>query len=112
MRLLLLALPLLLAGCVKTITDPAAVVYEGFYAWGFEVSSFQPCENDESWWVTGGDLTSRYREIATQDYQPVFVVLAGEAGPPGSYGHMGAYSREIAVREVLEMRPVREGDCG
>jgi hypothetical protein len=110
MRQLLLALPLLIGGCAKTITDPAAVVYEGFYTWGFEVNAFQPCGSEESWWVTEGDLSARHREIA-QDYQPVFVVLAGEAGPPGKYGHMGAYSREIAVKEVLEMRAAREADC-
>lgn len=111
MKKTLLFLPLLLSGCATTITDTAATVHEGFYTWGFEVNGFQPCGSEESWWVTGGDLHTRYQAVASNDYEPVFVRLAGIAGPEGEYGHLGAYSREIAVEEVFEMRPAREGDC-
>lgn len=110
MRNLLLALPLLLGACASA-TGPAAERHRGLYTWGFEVSGFQPCGSSESWWVTAGDLYPRYREVATADYQPVYVEVTGEVGPPGRYGHMGAYSREIAVRDVAVMRPLREGDC-
>lgn len=110
MKRLLLVLPLLATGCAKA-TEPAALRYEGHYSWGFEVNGFQPCGSSESWWVTEGDLHARYRQVAGRDYEPVYVVLRGEAGPPGKFGHLGAYARELAVREVVEMRAARDGDC-
>ena len=110
MRKLLLVLPLLFGACAS-VTDPGAERYRGLYTWGFEVSGFQPCGSSESWWVTAGDLHTRYREVATADYQPVYVEVTGEVGAAGRYGHMGAYTREIAVRSVAVMRPVRDSDC-
>lgn len=109
-RTILAAVSLLLTACA-TATDPGVERYEGFYTWGFEVNGFEPCGSTESWWVTEGDLHTRYGQVSTGEYQPVFVRLEGEVGPEGRYGHMGAYTREIAVREVVEMRPVRDADC-
>lgn len=111
MKKTLLFLPLLLSACARTVTDGAAVLYEGFYTWGFEANGFQPCGSTETWWVTEGDLHTRYEALGVGEYEPVYVELAGEVGPAGSYGHMGAHPREIAVKEVLEIRPARDGDC-
>ncbi len=106
----LFLMPLLLSACATT-THPAAGRYEGFYTWGFEVSGFQPCGSTESWWVTGGDLQSRYDEVATRAYEPVYVEVTAEVGPEGKFGHLGASSREVEVKEVLEMRAARATDC-
>ena len=110
MRTILLALPLLLGACAA-VTDPAAERYEGVYTSGFEVNGFQPCGSKDSWWVTEGDLHTRYKAVATQDYEPVYVEVAADVGPTGKFGHMGAYTREIAVKDVIVMRPLRDSDC-
>ena len=108
-----MAAALLLTGCVTAATGPDDRQFAGFYASGFEVESFRPCGSQEQWWVTEAQaLRARYAEVAATPYQEVYVVIRGEAGPEGRYGHLAAYQREVAVREVLELRAAREGDCG
>lgn len=98
--------------------------YEGAYAWGFEVNSFTPCPEHKSdpaeqWWVIASesrndvfeDLLDRYHESVSNDYQRAYVRLKGHPGKRGSYGHMGAYTREFDLREVLEVRPLGPNDC-
>lgn len=104
-------LALLLSACATSVTDGDPRRLEGHYTWGFEANGFRPCGSTESWWVTEGDLHTRYAAVAGRDYEPVYVELVGEAGPTGEYGHLGAYTRELAVKQVLEMRPARDGDC-
>jgi len=111
MKKTLLFLPLLLGACASSITDARMERYEGFYTWGFEENGFRPCGSEESWWVTEGDLHSRYADVASQQYEAVYVELSGTVGPEGEYGHLGAYSRELAVEELHEMRPAQAGDC-
>ena len=106
--------PLLVAigGCASTISVPDDGRYMGFYAQGFEVDGFRPCGSDESWWVTeGAELRTRYRELTTRQYEEVYVELRGQVGPRGRYGHLGAYTRELSVDEVITIRPIHPGDC-
>lgn len=108
----MLAVVLALGGCA-TLTDPTTSrEYTGLYASGFEVEGFVPCGTDESWWVTEGEeLRERYGEVATRPYEAVYVVVRGAVGPEGRYGHLGAYPHEIAVSDVVEIRPARPGEC-
>lgn len=114
MRRLLLFLTFLAAsGCISAISGPDTRRLSGFYTWGFEVSAFQECGNDESWWVgMDAGLGQRHREIGTRQYQPIFVVVDGEVSGRGQYGHLGAYDRQIDVTHLLEAREVRQEDCG
>lgn len=114
MKKFLLPLTLLAAtGCVSTIGGPDTRRLIGFYTWGFEVSAFQECGSDESWWV-GADagLGQRHRELQTGQYQPIYVVIDGEVSVRGQFGHLGAYDRQIDVSRVVEARQVRQEDCG
>jgi putative lipoprotein len=97
------------AGCSLLGGPPT---YAGTVAFGFEVEEFRPCGRDESWWVTSApqDLRERYRAAAGFDYKPVYVVVEGIVGPPGEYGHLGAYDHELEVTRLLEMDP-RRGSC-
>jgi hypothetical protein len=105
--------PLALGACVSAVSAPAGERITGHYSQGFEVDAFRPCRSEESWWVTEGEeLRSRYRALSPQPYQQVYVELRGHAGPPGRYGHLGAYSRELVAGEVMVMRPATARDCG
>lgn len=107
-----LALALGLAGCAGVSTGPGETELRGHYSWGFEVSSFQPCGAEESWWVAAdAGLGQRYLEITTRQYDRVYVELRGEVGPEGKFGHLGAYPRELNVREVVEVRAAGANDC-
>lgn len=111
-RWTILALPLALGACVSGISGPDEPILRGHYSQGFEVDAFQPCGREESWWVTDGEsLRSRYRALNPSQYQRVYAVVRGRTGPEGKYGHLGSYTRELSVSEVISIRAEGAGDC-
>lgn len=95
--------------------------FSGYYTSGFEVSSFVPCAeagpaaSGEAWWLGGAaesGFYDQYLDVIGPDageYVTVFVVWRGTVSPPGTYGHLGAYTREATVEEVIEMS--LDGTC-
>jgi hypothetical protein len=97
--------------------------FEGFYTSGFEVASFIPGEmigdpnQGVGYWVNGTpELYEQYTALVQSrgsdpisGYIPVYVRFKGELSPPGNYGHLGAYEREVTVTELLEMS--LDGEC-
>jgi hypothetical protein len=90
--------------------------FRGHYTSGFEVASFVPCSdsqigNDAGPWWMGSTAESgfydQYLDViggpSAPEYVTVFVVWRGAVSPPGEYGHLGAYTREATVQEVIEM---------
>ncbi len=84
--------------------------FQGVFFWGFETSSFRACGTTEFWWASG--------EIQPLiDVQPapgapgVYAVVEGEVSLPGSYGHLGAYPRQIEIRQVQRVEPAPPGSC-
>ena len=90
----------------------------GYYTSGFEVSSFVPCEDPDTpgygagYWLSaeaGSGFYEQYSAIAETvspppgGYVTVFTRFRCQISPPGNYGHLGAYSHEVTVQEVLEM---------
>jgi hypothetical protein len=95
----------------------------GHYVGGDEVSSFVPCgmradpDYGRGYWLApSDDFGSRYRALVDQlssgkvaAFPKVYVRFRGRVSEPGKHGHLGAYEREVAVGEVLEMS--LEGKC-
>lgn len=117
-RLLPLAILFLAAlACEIFGLDPTVDEFEGYYASGFEVSSFVPCGMSEEasygngYWLDGtADFYDQYSALVQSSgfdpsagYLSVYVRFEGELSLPGSYGHLGAYEREVIVTELLEM---------
>ena len=107
--------PALLLLLSATASAPAGdpVLVSGHYRVAWEEQSFTPCGARERWWVSDpGDLLARYRQVVTGgDYGTVYATVRLELTEPGMYGHLGMYPRAAAVREVLEAREPRDGDC-
>ena len=107
-----------------TVTPAAAdlVHLEGVFETGFELSAFYPearCPGDRvRYWVTWTP-ESRFgeriveetgREPFAEPHTVAFrIAVLAELSPPGSYGHLGAYEREVAVHELLSAEVA--GDC-
>jgi hypothetical protein len=88
----------------------------GRVTFGFEESGFRPCNTDEQWWIVGSDDTiiefqERWGELGLDWYQHAYAEIRGSRSDRGEYGHLGAYQREIDVREILEVRLLEEGEC-
>ncbi len=95
---------------------PQPELHQGFFGYGFETSSFRPCNANEAWWVQGeGDimqgLLAQYDAVAPQPYGEVYVELRGTLSEPGTYGHLGAYTREFTVTEVVSVGGEPDGGC-
>lgn len=107
----------LLTGCSSSVDDPST--YEGLFSTGFEVVSFTECGASENWWLVteigseaaAESLFTQYHQLTTEAYQPVFVRLKGTPTEKGEYGHVGAYSREFFLSEVIEVRAPASGEC-
>ena len=89
--------------------------WQGSVAIGFEVESFQPCSQDVQWWLTGAEafveLHTKYRDLGVKQYAPVYAKIKGRRSVKGKYGHLGLYEREFYVEEVIEFRPLTDGEC-
>ncbi|MBA2245852.1 MAG: hypothetical protein H0W11_12915 [Gemmatimonadetes bacterium] len=106
-----LLLLLILTGCASA-AGGRPELFRGFYEHGFEVESFRLCESDERWWIVRADgLNRRYRELTGAQYERVYAEIRGHAGPAGRYGHLGAYTRELTVVEVLDVRRTPADPC-
>lgn len=85
----------------------------GHYRISWEEQSFTPCEGRERWWVSDpGPMMKRYRELVPdRSWGTVYATVRVELTDRGMFGHMGAYPRAAAIREVTEARAPREDDC-
>src|SRR5262245_15903691 len=106
--LAILAIPL---SCHEP-TPPVAASFYGFYRGGFEVSSFERSGSGDRWWVlTVTDWSERYARLGFREYEPAFVAVDGLLSPPGTYGHLGAYTRQLEVTRVAVIHVPTPGDC-
>ena len=112
-RRVILMFPILalLASCGDEPSRPDIEI-QGQFRLGFEVSELEPCNWDQSWWVTNPDvLVDQYDAILDHPYKPVFISVVGIKSKLGRYGHMGQYDREFKVTEISEIRELVDGDC-
>ena len=93
-------------------------IWDGHVTFGRGSSSFTPCGTKETWWVknkgytkTADNLKGDYMAIAEKPYEQVYVRVRGEVSRKGQYGRLGSYQRVLYVKEVLDIRARREGDC-
>lgn len=122
-------LPDLLTACVS----PRDSIYEGLLSTSFEVSVFYPCSmSAPTEYVEGvGYKETGYWLISTPDSgfneqlktfhsyrEPtgqlnMYVKIVGTVSPTKEfgYGHLGMYSNQITVKEVLDMKPWVDNQC-
>lgn len=99
------------AGALAPAAEPQR--YSGHYTVRWEEQSFTPCGSRDRWWMSDpGPLMPRYREIIKDgDYGTVYVTVRAEVTDRGMFGHLGMFSRAMAVREVIDARAAGENDC-
>jgi hypothetical protein len=91
-------------------------LHQGFFSYGFETVAFRPCGSAEQWWVVGDGaametLIEQYSAVAGADYAEVYVEVRGDPSDPGTYGHLGAYTRELSLTEVVSVGGEPPADC-
>jgi len=76
--------------------------FRGTFVVGDERNAFEPCGKTESWWIDFSDAareTMRANKITGWGRWPMRV--RGTLAPPGHYGHLGMYPRQLHVHEVI-----------
>ena len=103
MRLLSLAV---ISGLLVACRQPLEV--RGLYV-SDDQSAIVSCDQPKTLLlVSDSALAESYRHIATQPHQSLFVRLRGVTETHGSiYGG----SHHLLVQQILEIRPVRRGEC-
>jgi hypothetical protein len=113
--------PLFLLPLLSPPAGPPERVVSGYYTVGWEEQSFRACRRaplpigDRGvWWVSNpGPMMGVYRELVEGEWGTIFVTVRADLTEPGQFGHMGGYSRSMAVVEVLDARRPSENrdDC-
>lgn len=94
----------------------AQAVHKGFYIYGHEVNSFQPCAQELVYWVNGSNelleqLQQNYQRHSTQVYAEVYVELTGKFGPRATDGFAMDYDGQFEVTALLKMDKKSNHDC-
>ena len=90
-----------------------ADVLRGFYVYGANRNSFQPCGSDQRYWVEGdndqvGQLQQDYLSQSTAPLQVLFAVLRGELDSSQSYpDHNGV----LQLTAVTSLKPPSDTEC-
>ncbi|HEX6038230.1 hypothetical protein [Longimicrobium sp.] len=112
-------LPLLLLPVLASAAAPPRLV-SGYYTVSWEQQSFTPCNRPVSftdrgaWWVSNpGPMMPAYRDLVEGDWGTIFVTVRADLTEPGQFGHLGGYSRAMAVVELVDARAPSEtrDDC-
>jgi hypothetical protein len=88
--------------------------YDSFGTPGYGRGYWLEAMTESGFWSRFADLTPHFRQHSSastmEDSPSVFVRFIGHVSPPRAlfaqygYGHMGLYSREITVTQLVEMR--------
>ncbi len=93
-----------------------AEVHRGFYVFGHEVRTFQPCGSDTVFWVKAeADISKQLREahqkLTSKPYEPVYVEVKGYLADKATAGFAADYDGQIVIEAVDLVRAQQENDC-
>jgi len=83
--------------------------FSGSWDWHFETSAFRTDDGDGPYWLVADgavwqQINAPFQEAGRGPWGELHLVVEGQLGPRGSYGHLGAYERELRVTRVIEAR--------
>ncbi|MFK7861685.1 MAG: lysozyme inhibitor LprI family protein [Granulosicoccus sp.] len=97
-----------------TADDPSGQTIAGFYVYGPERNSFQPCDSEERYWIEGepgavGLIQQSYLSVATNERQLLHAILVGKLNTElqAPEGHQGV----LELSNLIELRSPTESDC-
>jgi heat shock protein HslJ len=90
--------------------------YRGYYVFGHEVRSFQPCGSDQVYWVSADGaiwqkLRSEHKRLTTKPYEPIFIEVQGHVIGRAAEGLAADYSGQIILKAVEVARAKQNNDC-
>jgi hypothetical protein len=108
MRLLAIILLGLLTACTTPLGSGERR-FTGEYREGLETMVFQADGGTEAWAARGPAIYALQAAAPPRAHQydgfRIRATIVGRLSPPGRYGHLGMFPREIEIIEVIETSP-------
>jgi len=122
-RIPLIIITIMLSNLLASCTSLQDSIFEGLFSTSFEVSVFYPCDTeyvegvynkDLEYWLTSTSdsgfneqLKTFHSLIEPTGQLKMYVQFVGRISPTkqNGYGHLGMYSNQITVTEILDMKP-------
>jgi len=100
----------------ETESNINADVYKGYYIYGHEVNTFQPCGQMKVFWISGSNdllekIQQQYALYTDRPYEEVFVELTGDFAGKASDGFAMDYDGQFMVTKIRMMKKRSEDDC-
>ncbi len=115
---------MLWAGCRQQLESPPVQPdkaqntgkHQGYYVHGNEVSTFQPCNADIVYWLSGSDdmmqmLQAQYAALGVKEYTPVYAVIIGQDKGKGQLGYAAEYDRVMEAQRLETMDKKAPPEC-
>lgn len=108
----------------------STTTFSGYYTSAFETSAFLSCDQQAAglaaaYWLSAEPRANFFEQFsklgtptptgatpAPYTPQSAFVKFEGKLSPPGQYGHLGMYSREITLTKLLAIALPADNQCG
>ncbi len=98
---------------VTTVEQPGQTT-SGYYVYGAERNSFQPCNSEERYWVEGdlsavGLIQQTYLSVASNERQLLYAIVVGNLNKAlqAPEGHQGVFE----LTNLIELRVPTDSDC-
>jgi hypothetical protein len=76
--------------------------FRGTYIVGDERNAFEPCGKTEAWWIDFSPAAQqKMKENKITGWGNWPMRVRGTLSPEGRYGHLGMYSRQLHVEQVI-----------
>ena len=90
--------------------------YQGYYVFGHEVRTFQPCGSKNVYWVRADDTISKrlraeHEKLTAKPYEPIYVEVKGHLTGKAVEGFAANYDGQIVVKSIDMIRAKQQNDC-
>jgi hypothetical protein len=107
----------ILAACSDGLSGEREL--RGIVTMGFEIQAFRECGATADYWMTYDVDTpgrAEFEEVlgewgGGQPVRRIYAEVRADVSEPGSYGHLGAFPREITVLDFEDARETPPADC-
>jgi len=89
---------------------------KGYYIYGHEVNTFQPCGGKNVYWVTSSNetlknLIQKYEQYTSQPYEEVYVKIIGKYIDKATDGFATDYDGQVFVEKIITINKKSNKNC-
>ncbi len=107
---------ILFQACNSFAKSKSSQLLEGYYIYGLEVNTFQPCGEKNVYWVTGSNetlqnLIKKYEQYSSHPYEEVYTKMIGRHIDKATDGFAMDYDGQIFVEKIITITKKSKINC-